>query len=98
MIEVQQETENQIEAEEANFLEKVHVIADYMVEGSNDKTWNEVWYVGNNYKCHMGPRRKLFKKVQYKFKMIGKEENEKKFIFSYGIGDATVNTKKMVIW
>ena len=35
----------------------------------------------------------LFNELQYKFKMIGKEENEKKFIFSYGIRDAKVNTK-----
>ena len=80
-------------AEGARYPEKVHVIADYMVEGSNDKTWDQVWYVSCSYKYHMCPRSELFKELQYKFKMIGKEEHEKKFIFSYGIGDAKVNTK-----
>jgi hypothetical protein len=88
-VELQQEIEttNQIIAEKTKYPEKVHVIADYMLEGSNDKTWNEVWYVSSNYKFHVCPRRVLFKQMQYKFKMIDKEENEKKFIFSYGIGD-----------
>ncbi|GJY23068.1 ARID DNA-binding domain-containing protein [Tanacetum coccineum] len=79
--------------EKVKYPEKVHVIADYMVEGTDDETWNEVWYVSNTYKHHMCPRRMLFKRLQYKFKMIGKEENEKKFIFSYGLGDATVKTR-----
>ncbi|GJZ46605.1 ARID DNA-binding domain-containing protein [Tanacetum coccineum] len=57
--------------EKVKYPEKVHVIADYMVEGTDDETWNEVWY----------------------FKMIGKEENERKFIFSYGLSDATVKTR-----
>nr|GEV89232.1 ARID DNA-binding domain-containing protein [Tanacetum cinerariifolium] len=38
-------------------------------------------------------KRLLFKKLDYKFKMIGKEEVEKKFVFAYGIGDATVKGK-----
>ncbi|GKE54823.1 ARID DNA-binding domain-containing protein [Tanacetum coccineum] len=87
------ETTNQNDAEKVKYPEKVHVIADYMIEGTNDETWNEVWYVSSTYKHHMRPRRMLFKRLQYKFKMIGKEENEKKFIFSYGLGDATVKTR-----
>ena len=35
----------------------------------------------------------LFKKIIYKLKMIGREETERKFIFSYGIGDVVVNTE-----
>ena len=65
-----------------------------MVEGSNLKSWNEVWYMSNQYKFHLCPRRKLFKRIKYKFKMIGKEETEKKFIFSYGIGDVTIDTEE----
>ena len=64
------ETTDKIIAEERRYPEKVHVIADYMVESTNDYTWNEVWYVSNNYKFHMCPRRVLFKEIHYKFKMI----------------------------
>lgn len=80
--------------EKARYPEKVHVIADYLVEGSSDKTWDKVWYVSCKFNFHMCPRRELFENMQYKFKMVGKEETEKKFIFSYGIGDARVCTNE----
>ncbi|GJR90995.1 hypothetical protein Tco_0215006, partial [Tanacetum coccineum] len=42
----------------------------------------------------MCPTRSLFRKLKYKFEMIGKEETEKKFIFSYGIGDIIMEAKE----
>nr|GEV68278.1 ARID DNA-binding domain-containing protein [Tanacetum cinerariifolium] len=41
----------------------------------------------------MCPTRPLFTKLKYKFEMIEKEEIEKKFIFSYGIVDVTVEAR-----
>ncbi|GKC98960.1 hypothetical protein Tco_1169235, partial [Tanacetum coccineum] len=55
-------------AEKIKYPEKVHIITDYMIEGTDDATWNEAW-------------------------MVGKEETEKKFIFSYGVGEVTVDTR-----
>ena len=92
-VEAKQEHDitSQILEEEVKYPETVHVIGDYMLEGSNQKTWNEVWYISNQYKFHLCPRRKLFKKIKYSFKMIGKEETEKKFIFSYGLGNVAID-------
>ncbi|GJU38531.1 hypothetical protein Tco_1191488 [Tanacetum coccineum] len=81
-------------AEKIKYPEKVHVITDYMIEGTDDAIWDEVWYVSSAYKNHMCPTRPLFKKLTYKFKMIEKEEIEKKFIFSYGVRDATVEARE----
>ncbi|GJT24168.1 ARID DNA-binding domain-containing protein [Tanacetum coccineum] len=81
-------------AEKIKYPEKVHVITDYMIEGTDDATWNEAWYVSSAYKNHMCPTRPLFKKLTYKFKMIEKEEIEKKFIFSYGVGDVIVEARE----
>ncbi|GKA67752.1 ARID DNA-binding domain-containing protein [Tanacetum coccineum] len=81
-------------AEKVKYPEKVHVIIDYMIEGTDDGTWNETWYVSSAYKQHMCPTTSLFKKLKYKFEMIGKEETEKKFIFSYGIGDVTMEARE----
>ncbi|GJS11227.1 ARID DNA-binding domain-containing protein [Tanacetum coccineum] len=80
--------------EKIKYPEKVHVITDYMIEGTDDATWNEAWYVSSAYKNHMCPTRSLFKKLTYKFKMIEKEEIEKKFIFSYGVGDVIVEARE----
>ncbi|GJW17719.1 ARID DNA-binding domain-containing protein [Tanacetum coccineum] len=81
-------------AEKVKYPEKVHVITDYMIEGTNDANWNETWYVSSAYKQHMCPTRSLFKKLKYKFEMIEKEEIEKKFIFSYGVGDVTMEARE----
>ncbi|GJV13758.1 retrotransposon protein, putative, ty1-copia subclass [Tanacetum coccineum] len=81
-------------AEKVEYPEKVHVITDYMIEGTSDATWDEIWYVSSAYKQHMCPTRSLFRKLKYKFEMIGKEETEKKFIFSYGIGDIIMEAKE----
>ncbi|GKA36285.1 ARID DNA-binding domain-containing protein [Tanacetum coccineum] len=63
-------------------------------KATDDAIWDEVWYVSSAYKNHMCPTRPLFKKLTYKFKMIEKEEIEKKFIFSYGVGDVTVEARE----
>ena len=84
---------SQILDEEVKYPETVHVIGDFMLEGSQHNTWNEIWYISNHYKFHLCPRRNLFKRIKYSFKMIGKEETEKKFIFSYGLGSVVVDTE-----
>ncbi|GJX45732.1 ARID DNA-binding domain-containing protein [Tanacetum coccineum] len=56
--------------------------------------WNNTWFVGSAYKIHMCPTRTLFRNLKYKFEMIAKEESEKKFIFSYGFGDAIMETRE----
>ncbi|GJV24622.1 ARID DNA-binding domain-containing protein [Tanacetum coccineum] len=81
-------------AENVKYPEKVHVITDYIIEGTDEGTWNETWYVSSTYKFHMCPTRELFRKLKYKFEMIEKEEIEKKFIFSYGVGDIIMEARK----
>ncbi|GJX95686.1 ARID DNA-binding domain-containing protein [Tanacetum coccineum] len=80
--------------ERVKYLEKVHIITDYMVEGTDDASWDKIWYVSSAYKQHMCPTKTLFKNLKHKFKMVGKEETEKKFIFSYGVGDVTVEARE----
>ncbi|GJV53073.1 ARID DNA-binding domain-containing protein [Tanacetum coccineum] len=80
--------------ETVDYPEQVHIITDYMIEGSDRTCWDNIWYVSSAYKHHMCPTRLQFKRLKYKFEMIEKEEIEKKFIFSYGIGDIIMETKK----
>nr|GEW52610.1 ARID DNA-binding domain-containing protein [Tanacetum cinerariifolium] len=79
---------------ELKYPEIVHVKTDYMVEGSDEGNWNRIWYVGSAYKNHMSPVKSLFKRLKYGFKMLDVEEDERKFIFSYGVREATVETKE----
>ncbi|GJS84524.1 ARID DNA-binding domain-containing protein [Tanacetum coccineum] len=75
------------------YPERVHVKTDYMVEGSDKQNWDKIWYVGSAYKNHMSPTKSLFKRLKDNFKMLDIEEDERKFIFSYGVGEASVETK-----
>ncbi|GJT60903.1 ARID DNA-binding domain-containing protein [Tanacetum coccineum] len=45
-------------------------------------------------KNHMSPVKSLFKRLKHGLKMLDMEEDERKFIFSYGVGEATVETKE----
>ncbi|GJS84523.1 ARID DNA-binding domain-containing protein, partial [Tanacetum coccineum] len=76
-----------------NYPERVHVKTDYMVEGSDKQNWDKIWYVGSAYKNHMSPTKSLFKRLKDNFRMLDIEEDERKFIFSYGVGEASVETK-----
>nr|GFC51670.1 ARID DNA-binding domain-containing protein [Tanacetum cinerariifolium] len=64
-----------------------------MVEGSDEQNWNKIWYVGSVYKNHTSPTKSLFKRLKNSFKVLDKEEDERKFIFSYGVGEAIVETR-----
>ncbi|GKD35873.1 hypothetical protein Tco_1251382 [Tanacetum coccineum] len=74
--------------ERLKYPERVHVKTDYMVEGSDEQNWDKIWYVGSAYKRHMSPIKSLFKRLKDNFRMLDIEEDERKFIFSYGVGEA----------
>ncbi|GJX67832.1 hypothetical protein Tco_0303559 [Tanacetum coccineum] len=42
----------------------------------------------------MSPMKHLFKRIIQRFKVEGTEEKEKKFIFSYGVGEVFVETNE----
>ncbi|GJU90789.1 ARID DNA-binding domain-containing protein [Tanacetum coccineum] len=73
---------------------RVHVTTDYMVEGSDQGNWNDIWFVSSAYKRHMSHTRTLFRRMMERFKKEGTEEQNKKSIFSYGVGEAIVETKE----
>lgn len=74
--------------------ETVHVSTDYMVQGSDLGSWDEIWYVSTAYKRHMTPMKQLFKRLMQRFQVEGTEERQKKFIVSYGVGEVIVNTDR----
>ncbi|GJX19648.1 ARID DNA-binding domain-containing protein [Tanacetum coccineum] len=80
--------------EKLKYPERVHVITDYMVEGSDNGNWDNIWYISSAYKRHMSPTKSLFKRMINRFRMEDVEEKERKFIFSYGVGETTVETKE----
>nr|GEZ04116.1 ARID DNA-binding domain-containing protein [Tanacetum cinerariifolium] len=80
--------------EKLKYPERVHVITYYMVKGSDNGNWDNIWYISRAYKRHMGPTKSLFKRMINRFKMEDVEEKERKFIFSYEVGETIVETKE----
>nr|GEY47407.1 ARID DNA-binding domain-containing protein [Tanacetum cinerariifolium] len=85
---------DRLDQERINYPERVHVTTDYMVEGSDKGNWNKICYVSSAYKRHMSPMKHLFKRMIQRFRVEGTEEKEKKFIISYGVGEAFVETNE----
>ncbi|GKB79650.1 ARID DNA-binding domain-containing protein [Tanacetum coccineum] len=84
--------------ERVKYPEKVHIITVLTCRKCTDlkQSWdrNQFSYCKvSAYKQHMCPTKTLFKNLKHKFKMVGKEETERKFIFSYGAGEVTVDTR-----
>ncbi|GJU14649.1 ARID DNA-binding domain-containing protein [Tanacetum coccineum] len=73
---------------------KTHVTIEYMVEGSDQGNWNDIWFVNSTYKRHMSPMKHLFKRIIQRFKVEGTEGKEKKLLVSYGVGEAFVETNE----
>ncbi|GJW08865.1 ribonuclease H-like domain, reverse transcriptase, RNA-dependent DNA polymerase [Tanacetum coccineum] len=48
--------------------ERVHVTTDYMVEGSDQGNWNDIWFVSSAYKRHMSHTRTLFRRMMERFR------------------------------
>ena len=70
----------------------VHVSTDYLIEGSDLGSWDSFWYVSTSYKQHMTPMKCLFRRMKQRFKVEGTEEEQRKFIVSYGVGEAVIET------
>ncbi|GKC15987.1 hypothetical protein Tco_1012769, partial [Tanacetum coccineum] len=82
------------EVQKINYPERVHVTTDYIVEGSDKGNWDNIWYVSSAYKRHMSPMKHLFKRMIQRFRVEGTKEKEKKFLISYGVGEAFVETNE----
>ncbi|GJV46551.1 ARID DNA-binding domain-containing protein [Tanacetum coccineum] len=54
---------------------------DFMVNGSGEKDWNRIWYISKEYKNHMTPVKSNFKRMKGEFKMLEKEERQRKSYF-----------------
>lgn len=89
-------TENPIE--ETNhyvqkYEDKVPVTGDFLVRGTEYGGWNETWFVGNTYTKHMTPHRGLFLRFKNCFD-VEKDEHNRKFLFSHGIGETDLKTNE----
>ena len=71
------------------YPESIHLSTDFMVEGTDDHGWDQIWYVSNKINRHVCCNMSLFSKLKEKF-LVEKNEEQKKFIFIHGIGEVQI--------
>ncbi|PWA55799.1 cytochrome P450, ARID DNA-binding domain, Zinc finger, CCHC-type [Artemisia annua] len=71
------------------YLETIHLSTDFMVEGTDEQGWNQIWYVSNRINRHVSSNMSLFSKLKEKFS-IEKIEEQRKLIFVHGIGEVQI--------
>ncbi|PWA65352.1 ARID DNA-binding domain-containing protein [Artemisia annua] len=71
------------------YPEFIHLSTDFMVEGTDEQGWNQIWYVSNRINRHVCSNMYLFSKLKEKF-AVEKIEEQKKFMFIHGIGEVQI--------
>ncbi|PWA79639.1 ARID DNA-binding domain-containing protein [Artemisia annua] len=71
------------------YSDSIHLPTDYMVEGTDELDWNQIWYVSTKVNRHVCSNISLFSKLKEKF-AVEKNEEQKKFIFIHGIGEVQI--------
>lgn len=71
------------------YPESIHLSTDFMVEGTDEQDWKQIWYVSNRINRHVCCNMSHFSKLKEKF-MVEKNEEQKKFIFIHGIGEVQI--------
>ncbi|GJY29546.1 hypothetical protein Tco_0405313 [Tanacetum coccineum] len=71
------------------YPERIHFSTTYMIKGTDHGTWDDIWYISNHTDKHLCYTHDFFCNIKEAF-IVNKLENQKKFIFTYGIGEVII--------
>ncbi|PWA37950.1 ARID DNA-binding domain-containing protein [Artemisia annua] len=71
------------------YPEYIHLSTDFMVEGTDEEGWNQIWYGSNKINRHVCSNLNLFSKLKEKF-TVEKIEDQRKLMFMHGIGEVQI--------
>ncbi|GJV67048.1 ARID DNA-binding domain-containing protein [Tanacetum coccineum] len=60
-----------------------------MIKGTDHGTWDDIWYISNHTDKHLCYKQDFFCNIKEAF-TVNKLENQKKFLFTYGIGEVII--------
>ena len=71
------------------YPETIHLATDFMIEGTGEGEWNEIWYVSNIINNHVCTNMNLFTKLKEKF-CVEKLRDPRKLLIVHGIGEVNI--------
>ncbi|GKB77959.1 ARID DNA-binding domain-containing protein [Tanacetum coccineum] len=71
------------------YPETIHFSTTCMIKNTDLTTWDEIWYVSNKLDRHVCYKLDAFCNIKENF-TVTKLENQKKFLFSYGLGEVLI--------
>ncbi|GJV44436.1 ARID DNA-binding domain-containing protein [Tanacetum coccineum] len=71
------------------YPESIHFSTTYMIKGTDHGTWDDIWYISNHTDKHLCYKQDFFCNIKEAF-TVNKLENQKKFLFTYGIGEVII--------
>ena len=71
--------------------ERVIINGDYLVEGTNARSWNSVWYVNLKISKHVTPSKEIFVKFK-NCSFINDEEHHLNPILTHGVREIELTT------
>ncbi|GKC06361.1 ARID DNA-binding domain-containing protein [Tanacetum coccineum] len=64
-----------------------------IVKGTDEGTWDDYWYVSESTNKHLTSNLDFFVNIKEEF-LVDRIEGQKKFLFTYGIGEVIINNEK----
>nr|GEV93942.1 ARID DNA-binding domain-containing protein [Tanacetum cinerariifolium] len=71
------------------YPESIHFSTTCMIKGTDHANWDDIWYISNHIDKHLCYKLDSFRNIKEDFS-VKKLENQKKFLFTYGIGEVLI--------
>ncbi|GJT84650.1 ARID DNA-binding domain-containing protein [Tanacetum coccineum] len=71
------------------YPESIHFSTTCMIKGTDHANWDDIWYISNQTDKHLCYKLDFFCNIKEGF-LVSKLENQKKFLFTYGIGEVII--------
>ncbi|GJW88916.1 ARID DNA-binding domain-containing protein [Tanacetum coccineum] len=75
------------------YPEFIHFKTRGIIKGTDEGTWDDFWYVSASINKHLTSNLDFFVNIKEEF-LVDRIEGQKKFLFTYGIGEVIINNEK----
>ncbi|GJR24786.1 ARID DNA-binding domain-containing protein [Tanacetum coccineum] len=77
------------------YPESIHLPTDFMIDGTDEGTWDRIWYISKHLERHVCSNRNLFGKLKEKFS-VEKLQDIHKLLFIHGVGEINIKIGKEI--
>lgn len=71
------------------YPECIHFTTSCMIKETDQRHWDDIWYISNNTDKHLCSKLSLFCNIKESF-VVNKLDDQMKFLFTYGYGEVVI--------